>query len=414
MKTVGAIDSSEEGKMKKIVAFFLVLALVFGMTSCSGSSGNKIGIILIGDENEGYSLSHIEGIKKVAKERNIEGNLVWCYNVPQEEECYDKCISCIEQGCKLIITNSYGHQYYAEQAAKEHPEVKFVCMTGDTAKSSGLPNLSNAFNRIFQSRYVSGVVAGMKIKELVENNKLSDNNFTAEGKVKTGYVGAFPFAEVVSGYTSFFLGMQSVYSDVIMDVSFTYSWSDLLAEKTTAEMLIANGAVVIGQHADTVGAPQACEAANVAGMPVYSVGYNIDMLSAAPHAALTSATNDWSVYYDHCFDQFLKGEGIDVDWSEGYESGAVKITQLGPECAPGTAEEVAKVEEAIKNGTLHVFDTNKFTVNGEKVTEIFRIDTDGDYVPDSVNGIVNGYFDESEYTSAPTFLCDIDGITKLN
>ena len=401
--------------MKKVIAILLVLALVLGVTACSSSAtGDKIGIILIGDENEGYSQAHIDGIKKAAKALNVEDNLVWFYNVPQEEECYDKCISCIEQGCKLVITNSYGHQYYAEQAAKEHPEIKFVCMTGDTAKSSGLANLSNAFNQTYQSRYVSGVVAGMKIKELVDAGKLSANNYTAEGKVKTGYVGAFPFAEVVSGYTAFFLGMQSIYPNIVMDVSFTNSWSDLVAEKTTAEMLIANGAVIIGQHADTTGAPQACEAANVAGTPVYSVGYNIDMLAVAPHAALTSATNDWSVYYTHCFDQFIKGERIDVDWSEGYESGAVCITKLGPECAAGTQAEVDKAEAAIKNGTLHVFDTNKFTVNGQKVTEIFRIDTDGDYVPDSVNGIVDGYFDESHYISAPTFLVDIDGITKLN
>ncbi|MCR5828990.1 MAG: BMP family ABC transporter substrate-binding protein [Lachnospiraceae bacterium] len=401
--------------MKKFTALLLVLTLALGVTACSSAAtGDKIGIILIGDENEGYSQAHIEGIKKAAKERNVEDNLVWFYNVPQEEECYDKCISCIEQGCKLVITNSYGHQYFAKQAAEEHPEIKFVCMTGDEAKKSGLANLSNAFNQTYQSRYVSGVVAGMKIKELVESGKLGANNFDENGKVKTGYVGAFPFAEVISGYTAFFLGMQSIYPDVVMDVSFTSSWSDLVAEKTTAEMLIANGAVIIGQHADTTGAPQACEAANVAGTPVYSVGYNIDMLSVAPHAALTSATNDWSVYYSHCFDQFIKGERIDVDWSEGYESGAVCITKLGDSCAAGTADEVAKAETAIKNGTLHVFDTNKFTVGGQKVTEIFRIDTDGDYVPDSVNGIVDGYFDESKYISAPTFSCDIDGITKLN
>jgi len=402
--------------MKKVLALVMVLAMVLGVVGCSSEgSTDKIGIILIGDENEGYSTAHIEGIKKAAKNCGIdEDNFVWFRNVPQEEECYDKCISCIEQGCKLVITNSYGHQYFAIQAAQEHPEIKFVAMTGDTARSSGLENLSNAFNQTYQSRYVSGVVAGMKIKELAEAGKLAANNYDADGNVKTGYVGAFPYAEVVSGYTAFYLGMKSVYPKVVMDVSFTSSWSDLVAEKTTAQMLIANGCVIIGQHADTTGAPQACEAAHEAGTVAYSVGYNIDMLSVAPHAALTSASNDWSVYYTHCFEQFKKGERIDVDWSQGYESGAVYITELGPECAAGTKEAVEKAEADIKNGTLHVFDTDTFTVNGEKVTEIFRIDTDGDYVPDSINGVVDGYFDESHYISAPTFLCDIDGITKLN
>lgn len=403
--------------MKKVVALLLVLACVLAMVGCGESSeGEKIGIILIGDENEGYSLAHIEGIKKAAEDKGIsEDQLVWMRNVPQDETCYDKCIQCVEQGCKLVITNSYGHQDFAILAAKEHPEIKFVAMTGDTAKSSGLDNLSNAFNQTYQSRYVSGVVAGMKVKELIDAGKLSDKNYDADGNVKIGYVGAFPYAEVISGYTSFFLGIRSIVPNASMEVSFTNSWSDLVAEKTTAEMLIADGCVIIGQHADTTGAPQACEAANKAGTVVYSVGYNIDMLSVAPTAALTSATNDWSVYYTHCFDQFLKGEKIDVDWSEGYETGAVCITKLGDSCAAGTAEAVAKAEDAIKAGTLHVFDVNTFTIGGQTPTEIFRFDTDGDWIPDSDNGIVNGYFDESHNSiSAPTFSADIDGITKLN
>ena len=405
--------------MKKFLAMLLALVMALSLVACGENNEPapdtnteeentfKVGVILVGDENEGYTYAHIEGIRKAMTACGLtDDNMVWCYNIPENEECYDKCIECVEQGCNLIITNSYSHQSYTQQAAEENPDVEFVAMTGDTAMKSGLANFHNAFNMTFESRYVSGIVAGMKLKELMDAGLVTDPYI--------GYVGAYPYAEVVSGYTGFFLGIKSIVPDAHMDVQYTNSWFNQQEEGKAAEALMGRGCVIIGQHADSTGAPAAVQAAKDAGKVVYSVGYNVDMLQAAPTAALTSSTNDWSVFYTYLFQAAMAGETIVTDWSKGYDAGAVAITELGPEVAEGTAEAVAAAEEAIKNGTLHVFDTDTFTVGGEKVTSAFTFDSDGDWVNDTNEGIVDGYYHESEYISAPSFSLRIDGITELN
>lgn len=413
--------------MKKIFALLLVLclaaALFVGCAPAEQSAKLKIGVILIGDENEGYTYAHIKGIQDAIKTLGEDKvDVIWKYTVEEKEVCYDTAIDLVEQGCTYIFSNSYGHQTYIRQAAQENPEVNFVSVTGDMAKTSGLNNLSNAFNATYESRYVSGVVAGMKIKELVDAGKLTDKNYDENGNVKVGYVGAFPFAEVVSGYTAFYLGIKSVYEKVVMNVSYTESWFSITAEGAAAEAFIADGCVIVSQHADSTGAPAAVQAKNKEGTVVYCVGYNIDMLSVAPDAALTSATNDWSVYYTYAIGQALKGEKIATNWAKGYADGAVGITALGTSCAAGTAEKVADVEAALKNGTLKVFDTDTFTAqagagvtvdaNG-KVTE-YLADLDGDYTGET-NVVKNGYIDESnadEFRSAPYFALRIDGIIE--
>ncbi len=418
--------------MKKIIA--LVVALIMTMacfTACGstnkgddkkGDDGDKkkikIGVILIGDENEGYTYAHIEGIKKAITDTGFDANnVIWKYSVPEDEKCYDTAIDLVDQGCTAIFSNSYGHQAHMERAARENSNVTFVSMTGDTAKSSGLSNFCNAFNSVYESRYVSGVVAGMKVAELVKNNKLTDKNYTSDKKVKIGYVGAYPYAEVVSGYTAFFLGIQSVYKDVAMQVTYTNSWFSPTDESAAGSALAADGCVIIGQHADSTGAPSAIQALHDKGQEVYSVGYNIDMLSVAKTAALTSATNNWAVYYTYAFNQLIKGEKIATNWAEGYKTGAVAITTLGGSCAEGTDAKVKEVESALKAGTLNVFDTSKFTVGGKNLTEY-----KADVVPDAkfeheTNVIENGVFYESkadEFRSAPYFDVRIDGITELN
>lgn len=402
--------------MKKFFALVLAIAMVLSVCVFSASAEEvKFGVILVGDENEGYTYAHMLGIREALAALGLtEDNVIWYYNIPEDETCYDKCIEAVEEGCVAVFTNSYSHQTYAELAAMENPDVQFVSMTGDGAMKSGLENFSNAFNKTFESRYVSGIVAGMKIAELDAAGLIPAEGKTAEGKVKVGYVGAYPYAEVVSGYTGFFLGIQAVYPDVVMDVQYTNSWFDQTAEAETAQALMARGCVVIGQHADSTGAPSAIQAAKDAGAVAYSVGYNVDMLAVAPTAALTSSTNDWGVYYTYALGAAMKGEKIVTDWSEGYETGAVGITELGPEVAPGTAEKVAEVEAAIRAGELHVFDIETFTVGGEKVEHCFSFDSDGDWTPDTNEAIVDGYYHESEFISAPSFALRIDGITELN
>ena len=418
-------------RLKKTLCLILALAMTLMMVACgdgnanAGDAGNiKIGVILVGDETEGYTAAHMEGIKTAAASLGIKDDqIIWKYKVEENSTCYDAAVDLVGQGCNMVISNSYGHQTFMVQAAEEYPDVTFVSMTGDFAAISGLDNFTNAFTKVYESRYVSGVVAGMKLKELLDNGTLSaetqPNSFDANGNVKLGYVGAFAYAEVVSGYTAFFLGIQSVVPNTVMEVMYTNSWFDIDKEGAAAEALVANGAVIIGQHADSTGAPAAVQKLLDNGTICYSIGYNIDMLATAPTAALTSATNTWSVFYKHAFESVMKGEKLEADWAEGYSQDAVAITKLGESCAAGTAEKVAEVEGALKAGTLHVFDTNTFTVSGEKVTsapcDMSFMDWStmtAIYQGETVEAIKDGYFAESEFRSAPYFSLRIDGITE--
>jgi basic membrane protein A len=321
--------------------------LVTAVTGCTSETTpepeqkeTKIGIILVGDENEGYTYAHMVGIKEAMKAAGLEDSqVIWKYSVGETQDCYDQAVDLVEQGCTAVFSNSYGHQQFMQQAASEYPDVQFVAATGDTAALSGLSNFSNAFTNVYESRYVSGIVAGMKLAELEAAGQIPAESYK-DGKVLIGYVGAYPYAEVVSGFTAFFLGVKSVFENVTMEVIYTNSWFNLVAEGETANTLMADHCVIIGQHADSTGAPAAVEAALAKGTVAYSVGYNVDMLSVAPNAALTSATNNWGVYYTYAFGQVLKGEKIATDWAEGYATGAVAITELGPNCAAGTKEAV--------------------------------------------------------------------------
>ena len=435
--------------MKKFLALLMALVLVVGLVACAAKPAEEeaaeaveaateavtealteaateatetaaptdfmLGVVLVGDENEGYSFAHIDGIQKAAATLGLpEENIIWKYTVPESEACYEACVDCAEQGCQLVITNSYGHQSYCQQAAEEYPDVQFVAMTGDTAKASGLANFHNAFTNIYEARYVGGVVAGLKLQELEAAGLITEKNYNEDGTVKIGYVGAYPYAEVVSGYTAFFLGIKSVYPNVAMDVQYTNSWFDITGESEAATALMERGCIIIGQHADSTGAPAACEAALNAGTTVYSVGYNVDMLSVAPTAALTSPQNNWEVYYTYAIGAAMNGEEFDTNWAKGYAEDAVQVSALGESCAEGTAAKVDEVIAAIKADTLHVFDTKTFTVGGQEVTSAFATDTDGDFTPDADEAVFDGYFHESYFQSAPAFALRIDGITELN
>ncbi len=409
--------------MKKLLA--LCLALVLCLGACAALAADvKIGVILVGDETETYTLAHMEGIKAALAANGIpDSSIIWKYKIAENDDAYTNAVDLVGQGCNLIISNSYGHQTYMALAAEEYPDVTFVAMTGDQAAVSGIANLKNAFTRVFESRYVSGMVAGMKLAELLSSGELSaqkqPNSFTADGNVKIGYVGAFPYAEVVSGYTAFFLGLRSVVSNVTMEVQYTNSWGDLDKESAAADALIANGCVIIGQHADSTGAPAAVQKHLDEGTVCYSVGYNVSMLPTAPTAALTSATSDWSVYYSELFAKALAGEEIPFDWAKGYADNAVLITELGPKVAAGTAEKVEETIAAIKDGSLKVFNTSTFTVGGQAVTTHTFDSTIIDfatmqpiYEGAKYEAIVDGAFEESSFRSAPYFDLRIDGIVE--
>ena len=422
---------------KKITSLVLALVVTAGaamsLTSCGcketdskAGSDVKIGVILIGDEAEGYTKAHMDGIKEAAKELNIaDSQIIWKYKIPEDSACKEAAEDLYASGCRYIFSNSYGHQTLMVEAAEEFPDATFVSMTGDFAAISGCKNFKNAFTNIYEARYVSGVVAGLKIKELLDNGTLSKEtqpeSFDADGNVKVGYVGAYPYAEVVSGYTAFFLGIKSVVENVTMEVNYTNSWFDIDKEGQTAKALISSGCVIIGQHADSTGAPAETEAQNKAGKICYSIGYNIDMLETAPTAALTSSTNNWKVYYKYAFESILNGQEIATDWSAGYEKDAVAITKLGPSCAAGTQEYVDGVIAKIKDGSLKIFDTSKFTVEGKPVTtapiDLSYCDFTTNpptviYKGETKDAIVDGAFEESTFRAAPYFQLRIDGIVE--
>ena len=380
--------------MKKIVSLVLVLAMAL-ICSAAFAEGAipadqiKVGYIYVGDENEGYTAAHYEGAKEMAAALGLDMNtqVIVKWNVPETEEAYDAAVDLAEAGCNIIFANSFSHESYVMQAASEYPDVQFCHATGFQAASSGLSNMHNYFTSIYEARYVSGVVAGLKLNEMIDNGKI-----TAEQAVM-GYVGDYPYAEVISGYTAFYLGARSVCPSVTMKVTYTNSWADMALEKEAADALIAQGCVLISQHADTTGAPTACQAA---GGPC--VGYNVSMISVAPDSALTSAAVVWGPYYTYAAKCLIDGEEIATDWCKGYVDGAVEIKELNEKVvAAGTEETVNAVIEKLKNGELHVFDTSTFTVDGKTLE-------DETYVWD-------GYYHESELASAPSFTYIVDGIT---
>jgi basic membrane protein A len=395
--------------MKKLftVLFVLVFTLtVVAFNAEAAAEDFKLGVILVHDENSGYDMAHIDGVKGAQEKLGLtDDQIIFKYKIPETEACYDNAVDLAEQGCDLIISDSYGHQSYMMQAAAEYPDVIFLAATGDTAWKEPMENVANFFPHTYESRYVSGIVAGMKLKELLDSGKITDPY--------VGYVGAYPYAEVVSGYTAFFLGIRSIVPDAHMDVQYTNSWYDPKAEGEAANALISRGCVIIGQHADSTGAPSAIQAAKDSGKIVYSVGYNISMLAVAPTAALTSAQNRWAALYTPIIEKAMKGEAIPKDFSVGYANDAVQIAPLGPEVAEGTQEAVDAAIAGIIDGSLNVFDTDNFTVKGEKITSFLALDTDGDWTGDTGEAIEDGIFYESKLISAPYFSLRIDGITEL-
>lgn len=424
--------------LKRIVALVLSVLLVAScFAACSSKEGGddaskagdlKIGVITIGDETETYTKAHIDGVNLAAKEVGVsEENIIWKTNTPENEDSYNAAKELVASGCNLVISNSYGHQEYMADAAEEFPDVTFVAMTGDFAAISGLDNFYNAFTRIYEARYISGVVAGMKIKELQDSKKLTAENLDDKGNVKIGYVGAYPYAEVVSGYTAFYLGAKSVVENVVMDVQYTSSWFNPEGEAAAAEALMARGCVIIGQHADSTGAPTAVQDAFKNGKTAFSVGYNMDMTDVAPDVALTSPINNWDVYYKELFTAVKNGTEVPADKAYGYADNGVGITALGKAAAEGTQAKVDEAVQAIKDGSLKVFDTSKFTVEGKPVTDAEVDFSYMDFTTDPATVIYQGetkncivaadgltFFDESTFRAAPYFSLRIDGITELN
>ncbi|MBR1496525.1 MAG: BMP family ABC transporter substrate-binding protein [Oscillospiraceae bacterium] len=365
----------------------------------------KVGFICLHDENSTYDLNFINSAKAACATLGIpESNYFIRTNIPETAACYDAAAELADAGCAYIFADSFGHEDYMIQAAKEFPNVQFAHATGTRAHTEGLSNYHNAFASIYDGRYLAGIAAGLKLKEMIDAGE-----FTAE-EAKMGYVGAYTYAEVISGYTSFYLGAKSIVPEVTMDVTFTGSWYDETAEKEGANNLINAGCKLISQHADSMGAPTACESA---GIP--DVSYNGSTVDACPNTFIVSSRIDWAPYFEYSIGAVMRGESFDTDWCGSLETGSVALTAVNEKAAaPGTQEAIDAARAELIAGTRHVFDVSTFTVNGEHLdTFAPGAATDGTFDP-STPIVYDGYLHESDYRSAPYLDITIDGINLLD
>ena len=405
---------------KKILAVVLSVLFVVGVfagcssnkdnndskesTSQSAKSDIKVGFIFLHDENSTYDKNFITAADEACKALGIaDANKIYKTNIPEGQECADAAEDLVDKGCSIIFADSFGHEPYIIEVAKKYPDVQFCHATGTRAHTEGLDNYHDAFASIYEGRYLAGIAAGMKLNEMIANGDFKKD------EAKIGYVGAYTYAEVISGYTSFFLGARSVCPSATMEVQFTGSWYNETAEKEAANTLIANGCKLISQHADSMGAPTACENA---GVP--NVSYNGSTASACPNTFIVSSRINWAPYYEYAIKAVMNGDKIDADWTGTLATNSVLLTDLGDAAAEGTQKAIDEAKAKLEDGSLQVFDTSTFTVDGKKLDSYKAdVDTDEAYTPDT-EVIENGAFQESKFRSAPYFDVKIDGIKLLN
>ena len=425
--------------MKKILAFLLAAMMVLAFAACGEDNGGtptptpdvkgmsadvlprnamtpsveipadfKIGMICLHDENSTYDNNFIQALRQVQKDLGLsDDQVVIVTNIGEDSSCYDAAVDLAKnKGCKVIFADSFGHESFMKQAAQEYPEVQFCHATGTSGKIANIENFHNAFASIYEGRYLAGIAAGLKLNEMIAAGKI-----TAEQAV-IGYVGAFTYAEVISGMTSFYLGARSVCPSATMKVRYTGSWYDQAKEQEAATALIEKDkCVLISQHADSLGAPTACE---LAGVP--NVSYNGNTYSAGETTFIISSAINWAPYFQYIIETVVKGEAIAPDWCGTIATNSVVLSGVNQDvAAEGTIEKINEAIKALEAGTLHVFDTANFTVDGKTLTE-YLADVDGDYTGET-NVIHDGYFDESnavDFRSAPYFDIIIDGVTNLN
>lgn len=388
--------------MKKLATVALAATMAVsafaGLVGCGGEDDSKlkVGFIFLHDESSTYDKNFMDAAEEARKELGFEqAQFIYKTNVGENDACYEAAADLVDQGCDIVFADSFGHESFILQAAREFPDVEFCHATGTMAHTEGVANFHNAFASIYEGRYLAGIAAGLKMNEM--------------GETKMGYVGAFPYAEVKSGYTAFYLGAKSVCPDVTMEVRFTGSWYDETAERSTANALMDNGCKLISQHADSMGAPSACEER---GVP--NVSYNGSTVEACPNTYIVSSKINWTPYFLYMIECVENGEAIAVDWTGTLATGSVQLTEINEKAAAaGTQEAIDEAKAKLEAGTLHVFDTSVFTVGGQTLTSYLAdVDTDAAYTPDT-EAIFDGYFHESEMRSAPYFDINIDGITVI-
>ncbi len=401
----------------RLTSAVLAGSLCMGLAACgepgTGSGGDakegkksvKVGLICLHDENSTYDLNFLNGLNEAKKALGLsDDQVIIKKNIPESNECKEAAVDLADRGCDIIFADSFGHEPYLLEAAEAYPDVQFCHATGTLAHTEKRDNFHDAFASIYEGRYLAGIAAGLKLNEMIDDGKIKPE------EAVMGYVGAYTYAEVISGYTSFYLGAKSVCPSTTMKVQFTGSWYDETAEKEAATKLISENCVLISQHADSMGAPTACENGRVP-----NISYNGSTKDACPNTFIVSSRIDWMPYYVYAIQCVQNGEQIKTDWVGDLSTGSVRLTEVNEQAAAaGTQAAIDEAAAKLKSGELHVFDTSAFTVEGKMLTSYEAdVDTDAEYKPDT-EVIKDGYFHESEYRSAPYFDIKIDGIEQLN
>lgn len=410
--------------MKKPIIRSLVIAALgvsaMALTGCEvkakeyvKGSAVKVGLICLHDSTSTYDKNFIDGLSLAAKNlgARVDGDPIVKTGVNEDQSCFNAARDLVKQGCNVIFADSFGHEEFMLKAAKKWPQVQFCHATGTQALTAKQDNFHNAFASIYEGRFLAGYAAGLKLQSMQAS--LTEKNVDADGNIKLGYVGAWQYAEVISGFTSWYLGVKAVVPNVVMDVQFTKSWYDEPAEALAAQALIDRGCALISQHADSMGAPNTCETARVP-----NITYNIETGDACPNTYIGYSRINWAPYYEAVVNAMYDGSAIagekNGNWTGTIGTGSVEYN--AKDSVAKNACELVKAELVL--GTRKVFDCANFTVKGEHLTS-YKADVQdmGDFVPETeaiktANGIT--YFDESSERSAPYFDLIIDGITLLN
>ncbi len=325
--------------MKKIgmTAGIILVMIIVGIVLINGTETEievtkdktKVGFILNGScSDKSWSQSHYEGMEKSAQDLNLE--ILYRENVLEDENSMTVMEELIEEGCEIIICSSFGYGEWELKVARAHPEVYFFHASGVEESE----NLATYFGRIYQMRYLSGIVAGLQTK----TNKI-------------GYVAAIPIPEVNRGINAFTLGVRSVNPEATVYVEWTNSWvGEEESEAATLSLLEQQDIDVMTIHVDT---SRPLEIAEEKG--IWSIGYNMDNSAEYPNTFLTAPVWEWSKFYKPCILECLQGKFKSKHYWEGVETGIVALAPLTEHVVPEAAEMVEKESERLQSGTYDVF-----------------------------------------------------------
>lgn len=361
----------------------------------------KVGFVYEGDKITPYTGNFINAEEAIELKYGKQIQTVAKYNI-QEDMVKEPLQELIDDGCDVIFSTSYGYGETVKEYAGKNQDIHFCQATCNNANDApSYKNYHNFMGTIYQGRYITGIVAGMKIEEMISDGIITEN------EAKVGYVGAFPYAEVISGYTAFFLGVRSVVPEATMLVRYTDTWNNYTLEKKVANELIDLGCVVISQHSDTNGPAVACENSKRE-IPVYHVGYNTSMTEIAPTTSLVSSNINYEPYFDAVIEAMLAEKDIED---------VVDAKVFGNDCAAGLDKEWVKVldlnEAIIANGTKEAVESTKKQLIDGKI-EVFKGDYTGTNPFDKEDTIdLRDGYKENYDSSAPKFNYVLDDVIEI-